>query len=100
MAEVFRSNLAELDLLEIWHFIAEDSENAADRFLNLIGEKCELLAEFPKMGRLREELAPGLRSFPVKRYVIFYRPVDQGIEVVRVLSGYRDIEAIFRKFRV
>ncbi len=40
MAEVFRSNLAELDLLEIWAYVAEDSTGAADRFLDLLDQKC------------------------------------------------------------
>ncbi|MBD2690580.1 type II toxin-antitoxin system RelE/ParE family toxin [Anabaena catenula] len=36
-----------------------------------------------------------LRSFPVKIYLIFYRPIDQGIEIVRILHGSQDIERIF-----
>lgn len=95
MASVRRSALAERDLLEIWSHIAKDSPGAADRFLDLIGEKCGLLAASPEMGRRREELAPALRSFPVGRYVIFYRPGERGIQVVRVLSAYRDIAALF-----
>lgn len=43
------------------------------------------------MGRSREELAPSLRSLPVDKYVIFYRPIENGIQVERVLSGYRDL---------
>ena len=47
------------------------------------------------MGRVRDELEPGMRSFPFGRYVIFYMPIDEGIDVVRVLHGARDIDAIF-----
>lgn len=47
------------------------------------------------MGRMREILSAGLRSFPVGRYVIFYRPLQDGIDVVRVLHGTRDLEAVF-----
>jgi toxin ParE1/3/4 len=47
------------------------------------------------MGRAREELAADLRSFPFGRYVIFYTPVDGGIDVVRVLRSARDIDAAF-----
>lgn len=47
------------------------------------------------MGRAREELAADLRSFPFGRYVIFYTPVDGGIDVVRVLHSARDIDAAF-----
>lgn len=72
MAKVRRSRLAEDDLLEIWRFIAKDNPDAADRFLDLLAQKCEHLAESPEMGRRREELGPGLRSFPVGRYLIFY----------------------------
>jgi toxin ParE1/3/4 len=97
MAEVLRSNLAELDLLEIWAYIAEDSPRAADRFLDFLDQKCRTLAEAPGIGRLREDLAPDLRSFPVKRYVVFYRPIEDGIEVARVLSAYRDIARVFRR---
>lgn len=48
------------------------------------------------MGRERSELAPFLRSFPVKIYLIFYRPIDEGIEIVRILHGSQDIETIFQ----
>jgi len=42
-------------------------------------------------------LLPGLRSFPFKDYLIFYFPLTNGIEVVRVLYGRRDIERIFQE---
>jgi toxin ParE1/3/4 len=47
------------------------------------------------MGRAREELAADLRSFPFGRYVIFYMPVQDGIDVVRVLHSARDVDAAF-----
>jgi toxin ParE1/3/4 len=47
------------------------------------------------MGRRRDELAPGLRSFPAGRYVIFYLPLTDGVDIVRVLHGSRDIETVF-----
>jgi toxin ParE1/3/4 len=87
--------LAEYDLDEVWEYIANDSVDAADRLVLLIKQKCDLLAEFPGMGRERAELAPGLRSFPAASFVIFYLPEPDGIAVVRVLSGYRDIHAVF-----
>jgi toxin ParE1/3/4 len=59
-------------------------------------ERLVLLAGQPLLGRLRPELAPNLRSFPVDNHVIFYRPIDHGIEVARVLHGARDIDALFR----
>jgi len=47
------------------------------------------------MGRARDELVPGVRCFPVGRYVVFYVPLDDGIDIVRVLHGARDIDAVF-----
>ena len=49
------------------------------------------------MGRCRDELAPGVRSLPFGRYVIFYLPLHDEIDVVRVLHSARDIESIFEK---
>jgi toxin ParE1/3/4 len=49
------------------------------------------------MGRQRDELYPGLRSVPLEDYLIFYRLVPNGIEVMRVVGGYRDLEALFRE---
>jgi toxin ParE1/3/4 len=40
-------------------------------------------------------MAPGLRSFPVGNYVVFYRIVPEGIELVRVLHGARDLRRLF-----
>ncbi len=47
------------------------------------------------MGRRREELAPALRSFPVGRYLIFYVVLTNGVDIVRVLLGSRDLAALF-----
>lgn len=51
----------------------------------------KMLADHPQAGRERPELARGIRSFPVGRYIIFYQPTVSGIDVVRVLHGSRDI---------
>ena len=61
-----------------------------------INQKCTTLAHFPNMGRRRDELLSSLRSFPVDDYLIFYRSIEGGIEILRVVSGYRDLEALFQ----
>jgi len=88
---------AKADLSEIWEFIAEDSDDQDDAFIDLIDQKFQLLAQKSGLGRRREELAEGLRSFPVGRYVIFYLPIPGGVQIVRVLHGARDIEAALTK---
>jgi toxin ParE1/3/4 len=70
------------------------SANAANHLLDIFEEKFRLLTDFPEMGRSREELAPSLRSLPVDKYVIFYRIIENGIQIERVLSGYRDFEDV------
>jgi toxin ParE1/3/4 len=92
---VLKRPLAESDLDDIWWYIAQDNQEAADRLLDRIEERCRALARFPEMGVNREELMPDLRSLPVGSYLIFYLPIEHGIEIVRVLPGMRDIDAFF-----
>lgn len=95
MPTIVKRPLAWSDLAEIWDYIADDNESRADAFIDLIDRKFHELASHPNMGRSRDELSEGLRSFPVGRYVIFYRPLPQGVEIIRVLHGSRDLNAIF-----
>ncbi|MFH1135540.1 MAG: type II toxin-antitoxin system RelE/ParE family toxin [Pseudomonadota bacterium] len=94
MPVIVKRPRAKSDLVEIWNYIAADSEERADAFIKMIDCKFESLAEQPQVGRVREELSKGLRSFPVGRYIIFYRPYSDGVEIVRVLHGSRDLEAV------
>ena len=88
--------LAESDLIGIWEYIAQDSSENAARFISHIHQICsETLAFNPQIGRSRGELSEELRSFVVDDHVIFYRPIDDGVMVVRVLHGRRDIEELF-----
>ena len=95
MAIIKRTSQAHLDLVEIGLRIAEDNPTAADRWLDSIDNCCKMLAQMPEIGRSRPELAPELRSFPVGNYVIFYRPVEDGIQVIRILYGGRDLPPLF-----
>jgi toxin ParE1/3/4 len=92
---VLKRPLAEADLDDIWWYIAQDNPEAADRLLDRIEEKCRALAQFPEMGIGREELMPGLRSVPVGNYLVFYLPIERGVEIVRILPGMRDVDAFF-----
>ena len=95
MPQVTRRPLAEADILEIWEYVADDNIAAADRWVDRLDEQLRLLAAQPMMGRARDELAPAVRSFPFGRHVVFYVPLDDGIDVVRVLHGARDIDVVF-----
>lgn len=91
MPEVHKRPLAFADLAEIWSFIADDSERQADLFLAKLAEKFDLLATQPMMGRERSELMPALRSFPIDRYIVFFVPLPNGIDIIRVVHSARDI---------
>ena len=92
MPQVTRTAQAEDDLVEILHSLAVLSPSAAERLRDEIDRAAALLAGSPRIGRQRPELAPDLRSRPVsRRYLIFYRITDGGIEIVRVLHGARNI---------
>jgi toxin ParE1/3/4 len=80
-------------LLGIHTFIAQDNLTAGVRLISKIERACEELAEMPGQGRIRDEFAPGLRSFTVSPYLIFYREQAEGIAIVRILHGARDIHA-------
>ena len=86
---------ARRDVLQIWRYIAEDNERAADRFIDLLTHHFELLGENPRAGRRRDELRPGYRSFPVGDYLILYRITDSGICIMHVVHARRDLEALF-----
>lgn len=96
MVKVVKRPRAELDSLDIWDFIAEDSLDRADDFLDFLEEKLANLARNPGMGKRREDISPDLRSFPVKNYIVFYREIEGGIDVIRILHGSRNIEAELR----
>lgn len=82
---------ATADIEEIWAYIARESSVSADRFVDELLDKFPLLAERPDIGVAREALAPGLRLFPVRRYLIFYRRTPPYLDIVRVLHSSRDI---------
>lgn len=95
MSTLIVSPLAEEDLEEIWSFVAERDVEAADRLVDEITGRFDHLLAYPEAGRARHDLLVNLRSLPVKRYVIFYQPTDDGVEIFRVLHGSRDVQSEF-----
>ena len=89
------SSLARNDIKEILLYAAEYSEDAAQKLIRAIFEKCEMLSRNPGVGRIRDDLILGLRHFPYKNYNIFYFPAESGIEIYRVLHASRDLLQVF-----
>jgi len=63
---------------------------AADRWLDAVEQRFRILATQPHAGRARPDLAPNLRFLPVGNYLIFHRPIENGVEIARVIHGSRD----------
>ena len=83
---------AEQDLVDIFLYIHRDNPSAAEKLVRAVNAKCELLAHNPRIGRARPELKPDLRSFPYGAYLILYRPIDDGVEIVRVVHAARNLD--------
>ena len=89
MANFRKTARAEEDLIDIWLYIAQDNPDAADNLLDTIEEKGRLLAENPEPRQTRPDIADEFRYLPVGRYLMLYRVIDGGIELVRVVHGMR-----------
>lgn len=100
MRRCFFTPEANQDLEEIHDFIAGDSPKRALDFIEHIEENVQLLAKSPEIGRRREELIPGIRSFPVGHHIVFYRILKSSLEVLRILHGSRDIPNIFTEEQI
>lgn len=87
---------ASRDLSTISDYFLEQSIDAGDRFVEAFGKKCQHLAQFPYLGRSYPQFAPGLRGIPLMGYVIFYQVVEDRIEILRIISGYRNLKNIFK----
>ena len=86
---------ARQDLLDLWEYIAQDSIDAADRIRDALFAAMDRLAEMPYMGHLREDLSDEpIRFWRVHSYLILYRAEKSPMEVIRIVSGYRDIRSL------
>jgi toxin ParE1/3/4 len=83
------------DLEAISDYYAENSVEAGERFLEKFTQKCRYLTQFPRIGRSYDHLQTGMRGLLVDHYIIFYQLLNDGIEILRVVRGDRDLESLF-----
>lgn len=89
------SEEARLDMHDIWDYIAEDSLDAADKVRDAIHTAVLKLVDMPEIGHVREDIEDtSLRFWRVHSYVIVYRPGTKPLQIVRVLSGFRDMSRL------
>jgi antitoxin ParD1/3/4 len=93
--------LAKADIFEIWSYIADDSENAADRVEQAIYNACAFVAQSPMRGHTRKDLTTRpLRFWTLTRYPnysIVYKPETSPIQVVAIIHGKRNIRRVLKK---
>lgn len=79
------------DLDVISGYFLEKSLSAGDRFVKSFNQKCRQLAQFPYIGKSYDDIKPGLRGLSLMGHIIFYRVTEDTIEILRVVSGYRNL---------
>ncbi len=98
MAIAFQSLQAEQDLLEIAYQIAvtDDRPDTATQIIDELVAKCNFYAKMPLLGTAANDLFEGCRYGRHKRWIIFYRSRQDGIDVIRIIDGARDYPHLFR----
>ncbi len=95
MGKIRYSNLASSDLYKNAEYIARDKPDAAFRWVETIEGVCATLANNPEMGQVRKPKNHGkCRSFTSGSYVIFFRGIDGGVEIIRIVRGERDLDNV------
>ena len=93
MSRISFTKIARQDLGEIYEYIAKDNISAADTLQEQLQQRWRGLAHMPGIGSKRDNLKPNLRSVAAGNYVIYYRVVAGGIQIVRVIHSSRDAES-------
>jgi len=92
MPTIKRTAQAEEDLIGIWVYIAQDNPDAAREQLREIEDQLRLLARSPLLGVEQPKLSDAVRRLVVGSYLIFYQPLEDGVEVARIFHGARRYE--------
>lgn len=93
MPQVRYTVRARRDLIDIWLEVTEDNPPAADDLYNRFEARAEILRRFPELGPLRPDIAPEARALVELPYLILYRIIPGGVQIVRVLHGARNIDS-------
>lgn len=95
MSDYILSEQAREDIKAVWTYISADNPKSADRIMDELLALLDKLSEMPKMGHSRSDLtSKPLRFFNFYSYLVIYNADSIPIEIVRFLSGYRDIETL------
>lgn len=91
MGQVIYAAEADDDVAAIAEFTVETwGQRQADRYLDMLEARLALVADQPRLGPGRPDLGDDIRAFPAQSHVIYYRPTENGIYVLRVLHYAMD----------
>lgn len=91
MAALLFTNKARQDLLDIWRYIAVQNPIIADKVFDRLENACQPLRHSPHLGRLRPEIGENVRCLVIDRWLVLYRVIKVGVEIVRIVDGARDL---------
>ena len=91
MPRVFRTGPSKTDIHNIATYIAKDNMSAARQLLARFDNTLSLIAASPQVGLARPDIGVHLRSFVVGSYSLYYRPMPDGIILLRVLHNAQDV---------
>jgi toxin ParE1/3/4 len=91
---VHQTARARADLLAIWLDVAVEDAAAADRLFDRLEARVRILETFAEAGRSRPDIAPDARVLVERPYLILYRLVPGGVQVMRVLHGARHVDGL------
>jgi plasmid stabilization system protein ParE len=95
MSRFLLTSDARMDLADILFYVSGQSPAAAQRLLDEIYEACEKLAEMPGIGHFRDDFTKRpVRFWRVQSYQIVYRTDTTPIQIMRILSSYRDLASL------
>jgi toxin ParE1/3/4 len=84
------------EIEEITAYLAKNyGFSQSEQFIKKLNSKFSKIVQFPKIGKPRDEILPGSRMLSVDRYLILYAVIGDDVEILRVVSGYRDLSKLF-----
>ena len=95
MSHYIISPSASRDLNSIADYFLTRNLEAGEKLFQEFNKKCRNLAKFPNLGRSYAQIKPFLRGLPLDGYIILYRVFEDGVEILRVVSGRQDLESLF-----
>jgi toxin ParE1/3/4 len=95
MSRYIISQPATRDSESISSYFAEVNIEAGEKFLQGFSNRCKQLISLPNIGRSYDILQLGLRGLPLEGYIVLYRVVNDGIEIIRVVNGRQDLRLLF-----